>query len=153
MLERLGQVITTVFKLIIITFLLGLGVHYGFLLPKGEHGLETAGIFGNSSNSVVLIALSFYAIYRVVWNSIKWIQICKIKEYDVLIAKQKRFVFLQLLVYESVFALITILPIALGIYWSKMNFSVTDFPFLVSRLVSQICILLTRAFIYWEKLD
>jgi hypothetical protein len=129
MFKKPGQVISTIFKLIIITFFLGLGVHYGFLLPKGEHGLESAGIFSNSSNSVVVTALSFYAIYRVLWNSIKWIRIRKIKEYDVLIAKQKRFVFLQLLVYEPVLALITIPPIALGIYWSKNEFFSNRLPF------------------------
>ena len=65
---KLGNTLRMIIKLVIIILLLGLGVNYGFLTPKGENGLGFSGIFGDSSGLIVVITLSLYVGHRLILN-------------------------------------------------------------------------------------
>lgn len=153
--EKFGSAIHTLFKLVIITLLLGLGVNYGLLTPKGKNDLDFSGIFGDSSKLLVAITLSIYVVYRLALNIIRWIGTRKDKTNVASLPekKQSQFSFARLAVNESILAAITIAPIVIGNYWSNANFSVTDFPFLISRIFSSFCIIASCGVIYMEKLN
>ena len=152
---KLGYTLRMIIKLVIIILLLGLGVNYGLLTPKGKSGLEFSGIFGDSSDLIVVITLSLYVGYRLILNTLKIVKRFDVHNNNmnaVSLSQKKlpRFSFVRLALIESMLALITVAPIIIGIYWSKANFSVTDLPFLISRIFSQLCIVASCGVIYME---
>ncbi|RJP55575.1 MAG: hypothetical protein C4583_00380 [Anaerolineaceae bacterium] len=153
---KFGYALRMIVKLVIIILLLGLGVNYGLLTPKGNNGLEFSGIFGDSSDLIVVITLSLYVGYRLILNTlniVKRFNVYNNNNLNTVSLSQKklpRFSFVRLALIESMFALITVAPIIIGIYWSKANFLVTDLPFLISRIFSQLCIVASCGVIYME---
>jgi len=60
---RFGRFMFGLVKFVLMLLLLGIGVHFGIITPRG-YSLNYAGIFEDSIQSVIFITLMTYLIYR-----------------------------------------------------------------------------------------
>jgi len=146
--DKIGQALHSAAKVSLIALLLGLGVNYGFFVPKGKYNLDYAGILGSAADVFLKFTLIVYVIYRLLLNFVKWIRTKRLSSESR--PKNMKLRIAQLFLLEVVLLILVISPIALGIYWSQVNFELTDLWFIVSRLFSASCIIATCTIIYSE---
>ena len=63
--SRIFSLTLKVIKFSLILLLLGLGVHFGLLAPRGDSSLDYAGNFGSSYRLVVVVTIVLYFLYRI----------------------------------------------------------------------------------------
>lgn len=61
---RIDRFLFEIVRFVLALLLLGIGVHFGILAPRGNYSLEYAGIFEDSVQYVIWITLITYSLYR-----------------------------------------------------------------------------------------
>jgi len=144
-----GLIAHSAIKVILIALILGLGVNYGFFIPKGRYSLDYTGILGDSASIFLTITLVLHLGYRIILNMVKWVRVEKIA----LASNGKaRFQLGRVILLEMLLLFLVVSPVVLGIYWSQTSFAITDLLFHASRFYSSVCIIGACGIIYSEKI-
>jgi hypothetical protein len=148
---RIDRFLFEIVRFVLALLLLGIGVHFGILAPRGNYSLAYAGIFENSVQYVIWITLITYSLYRLTVILARFRMFAE-NGNETLGKKHARstsfYVRFELMLLASV-----VFPIIFGLGMAYKMIEITGLLFQIVRHAAILIIAVSIAFIYVENLE
>lgn len=138
-----------VIKFTLAFLLVGLGVHFGFIRPRGNYA-DSVGIFGRFQFVMAGMTLGLFLLYRAgMWTrkTLAWKSSTEIKPKN---NKQKPLSWTRDILFEILLVILVALPIYSGIASVGGSFETYSLPLIALRLAAPFCIVIASGLIVGE---